>query len=524
MRLNHFNMLLGTLVTLAAFVTSFLIHGLFIRPGLMSEVRDQQLMEVKALKAGMNFFSQPLSTFSHDYGVWDEMVAFLQSPEPEFIESNLYDDAFVAAGMDGAFLFDTSGKLVWGYQGVPGLLPDSLESQATWIGPVLPDTKAVSAEVASTRRGLIRYGSKVMFFSNSNVLPSNGHGEVIGSFMVVRLIDVSLTDMLKQLTLVESSLSLANPRLHGRLPILEDPIHLDEVAQSHQWLVKDVFGAPALVMTVQHHKSEIPSFISRESMLIFATFMVVVLLGSVPLSLFVLTPLGNINRVLVKMTTRGRLTKINQSFFIDELHRLTGSFNQLAEMLERHQNYLESLSFKDPLTGIANRRGLEAFAARAHQEWLDGKGALGFLMVDVDEFKQYNDTQGHTAGDKALLSVAQTLLIECRRRGELVTRFGGEEFCVVVHGDDTLQMERLAERMLHRVRELAITHPSGQFGYITISVGGVLFEHYDPQFANTSWQDMLVMADKQLYLAKSEGRNRVCVRFMQAARLMKTVG
>lgn len=71
---------------------------------------------------------------------------------------------------------------------------------------------------------------------------------------------------------------------------------------------------------------------------------------------------------------------------------------------------------------------------------------------------------------------------------------------------------------------MAIPHPAGQFGCVTISIGGILFERYDRQFDDTSWQDMLVMADKQLYLAKSEGRNRVCLRFMQAAKLVKTVG
>lgn len=524
MRLNHFTLLLGSALTLAAFVTSFLLYGLFLRPSLMNELKDQQLMEVRALGAGIEFFSQPLTTFSYDYAVWDDMVEFVSEPSDEFIDSNLYDDAFTVAQMDGAFLFDTQGKLIWSYQAQPGLLPDNLEDQPEWFGKVLPSQSQLDSQKPSSRSGVLRHGAKVMFFSNSSIMPSKGQGSIVGSFLVVRIVDVSLTGKLKELTLVESSLALANPRLHGQLPVLNGQPEIDEVMQSHQWLINDVFNNPALVLTVQHQKGELPSFISRESGLIFVTFMAVLLIGTVPMSLLVLTPLRNINRVLMKMTSRGRMIKINQRFFLDELDRLTLSFNQLAEMLERHQNYLESLSLKDPLTGIANRRGLEAFAERAHHEWQDGKGALGFLMVDVDEFKKFNDTQGHNAGDKALLAIAQALLIECRRRGELVTRFGGEEFCVVVHGDNVTQIERLAERMLVRIRSLAIPHPAGQFGCVTISIGGILFEQFDRQFEGTSWQDMLVMADKQLYLAKSEGRNRVCLRFMQAARLVKTVG
>ncbi|AZQ11566.1 diguanylate cyclase [Shewanella khirikhana] len=524
MRLNHFTLLLGGGLTLIAFVTSFLLYGLFLRPSLLHELKDQQVMEVRALQAGMDFFRQPLTTFSFDYAVWDDMVEFVLSPTDEFVESNLYDEAFVAAEMDGAFLFDTKGKLIWAYQSQPGLLPEDIKNQPIWFGRVLPGEDELANDRPSSRSGILRHGAKVMFFSNSTVLPSKGVGKIVGSFMVVRIVDVALTEKLKQLTLVESSMALANPRLHGSLPTLHGQITIQDVLQTHQWLLEDVFQSPALVLTVRHQKGELPSFISRESGLIFITFMVVLLIGTVPISLLVLTPLGNINRVLMKMTSRGRMIKINQRFFLDELDRLTLSFNQLAEMLERHQNYLESLSLKDPLTGIANRRGLEAFAERAHKEWREGKGALGFLMVDVDEFKKFNDTQGHSAGDKALLAIAQALLIECRRRGELVTRFGGEEFCVVIHGDNVTQIERLAERMLVRIRSMAIPHPAGQFGCVTISIGGILFERYDRQFDDTSWQDMLVMADKQLYLAKSEGRNRVCLRFMQAAKLVKTVG
>ncbi|WP_372871329.1 diguanylate cyclase [Shewanella sp.] len=524
MKLNNFTLLLGSALTLIAFFTSFLLYGLFLRPSLTNELKDQQLMEVKALQAGMEFFRQPLTTFSFDYAVWDDMVDFVNQPTDEFIASNLYDDAFVVAGMDAALLFDTEGNIIWSYLSQPGMVPESAHEFQNWVGAILPSAAQLASEKPNSRTGLLRYGAKVMFFSNSAVIPSKGQGRIVGSFLVLRIVDVSLTEKLKALTLVESSLSLANARLHGHLPSFHGELSVDAVRHSHQWLINDVFDSPALVMTVQHQKGDVPSFISRESGLIFLTFMVVLLVGSIPISLLVLTPLANINRVLMKMTSRGRMIKINQRFFLDELDRLTSSFNQLAEMLERHQNYLESLSLKDPLTGIANRRGLDAFASRAHKEWSDGKGAIGFLMIDVDEFKKYNDTQGHAAGDKVLLALAQALLIECRRRGELVTRFGGEEFCVVIQGDNVTQMERLAERMLVRIRSLAIPHPAGQFGLVTISIGGVLFERFDSQFKDTSWQDMLVMADKQLYLAKSEGRNRVCLRFMQAAKLVKTVG
>ncbi|QSX36348.1 sensor domain-containing diguanylate cyclase [Shewanella sedimentimangrovi] len=523
MKLNHFSLLLIGGLTLLSSLTAFVLFGVFLRPELAKEIRDQQQMEVRALTAGLEFYKRPLKTFAFDYAVWDEMVDFIRRPSDTFIESNLYPAAFSVADIDAAMLFDPQGKVIWQYQGIPAPLPRDIETHPLWFGGLLPSAEEVASARPSTRTGLLRSGNKVVLFSNAAVLPSDGDGPVVGSFMVIRAIKPSLTDELQRLTLVDFNLDLAQPRLHKQLSLLTEDSRINEIRASHTWLLNDVLGQPAMVLTLRHKKSEAPAFFSKEASLIFFTFISVFLCGLLPITLVILNPLRAINRVLVKMTSRGRLIKMKPQFFIEEISRVAQSFNQLADMLERHQNYLESLSLQDPLTGIANRRGLEAFASRAHEEWLAGKGTIGFLMLDLDEFKSYNDSLGHTEGDKALLTIAQALLIECRRRGELVTRFGGEEFCVVIHGDNLQQMERLANRMLERVRELQIVHPKGQYGLMTVSIGGIFYEHFHPQFVGVSWHDMLAMADKQLYIAKSEGRNRLSLRYMQAAKLVKSV-
>jgi len=192
---------------------------------------------------------------------------------------------------------------------------------------------------------------------------------------------------------------------------------------------------------------------------------------------------------------------------------LTHSFNLVVDKLERHQNYLESLSFNDPLTGIANRRSLEVFAQRAQEQWRDGKGAIGFLMIDIDYFKSYNDSLGHQAGDQVLIRIAQALMVECRRRGELVTRYGGEEFCVVIQGDNIAQMKLLSERLLKRVRELNIYHEHSPLEIITVSIGGVFYPPFHPQFEQDDWQTMIGLADSQLYVSKHAGRNCLNIKY-----------
>jgi len=393
------------------------------------------------------------------------MVKFVDSREPAFIESNLSVNTFEAADIDGAYLFDTEGKLLWQYFVNPDFSSHRLQRDTTtWVGQVLPDENTFTKQLPSTRNGIINLDGTVVYFSNTVVLPTNGVGEVVGSLLMVREIDNSLVDQIRQLSLVNFNIeSLASEKSYSGLTNFNSMPKIGALASKHEWLINDIFGVPALKISVVHDERITPSILTPESMLLFVTLIIASACSVIPVSIMVLRPIRSASLVLDRMAERGSLYKMRTTWHIDEIVRLTSSFNLMVDKLERHQNYLESLSYKDPLTGIANRRSLEVFAQRAFTQWKEGKGVIGFLMIDIDLFKEYNDTLGHQAGDKAILSIAQTLLLECRRRGELVTRYGGEEFCVVIQGDNFAQMELLSKRMLEKVRELNIYHPKSCF-------------------------------------------------------------
>lgn len=164
------------------------------------------------------------------------------------------------------------------------------------------------------------------------------------------------------------------------------------------------------------------------------------------------------------------------------------------------------LSSRDPLTGLANRRQFElALASEIDRVARAGEPAL-VLMVDIDHFKAVNDTHGHPAGDLVLKTVAQALA-DCVRPMDTVARFGGEEFAMILPSCPTAFGETVAERVRLKVQGRSVLVAPGQEVSVTVSIGGA----FAPQWVRSSAPLWVERADQQLYRAKTEGRNRVCL-------------
>jgi diguanylate cyclase (GGDEF)-like protein len=167
---------------------------------------------------------------------------------------------------------------------------------------------------------------------------------------------------------------------------------------------------------------------------------------------------------------------------------------------------LEQLSVTDPLTGLANRRALEAHAEGEWRRIARAGGSLAFVMLDVDHFKAYNDSLGHMQGDDCLRRVAAALRRLAQRPGDLVARYGGEEFACLFVGVEREQTPAHAEKLRATIEELALPHPaSGIAAVVTISLG-VAWAHPAPC---GDWREVLAAADAALYRAKERGRNRI---------------
>ena len=171
----------------------------------------------------------------------------------------------------------------------------------------------------------------------------------------------------------------------------------------------------------------------------------------------------------------------------------------------RLREALRTQSIKDPLTGLYNRRYLEETMERETRRAVRAEQGLGVLMLDLDHFKKFNDTHGHDAGDTVLRETASFLLKSVRAE-DIVCRFGGEEFVVILPVADLKVTQARAERIRTRMRELTVMHQGQSLGMVTVSVGVAELPQH-----GASAKELLEAADAALYRAKREGRDRVAV-------------
>ncbi|PTD99096.1 GGDEF domain-containing protein [Pandoraea apista] len=164
-----------------------------------------------------------------------------------------------------------------------------------------------------------------------------------------------------------------------------------------------------------------------------------------------------------------------------------------------------SLSVSDGLTGLSNRRSLEAKLA---SEWRRAKRSgspFSVLFVDIDHFKQFNDNCGHSIGDDVLRVVAKNIGGHIRRDADMVARYGGEEFAVVLPDTDAASAAAMAEQIRRDVERLRIAHAGSATGLVTVSVGAATGVAGECDGAEA----VLKAAEEQLFIAKQGGRNRI---------------
>jgi diguanylate cyclase (GGDEF)-like protein/PAS domain S-box-containing protein len=205
-------------------------------------------------------------------------------------------------------------------------------------------------------------------------------------------------------------------------------------------------------------------------------------------------------------TGRRRYLAVDASPIHDADGSMMAVVETLRDMTEEKQAQiaLEQLATRDGLTGLANRR---CFDDTMHAEWqraLRQQQPLSLLMVDVDNFKQYNDAYGHVGGDACLQRIATAVASEMRAN-DLVARYGGEEFAVILPNQSLKGAAIVAERIRCRVEALRLPNLAADTQFVTVSIGAataIASAEHDPSA-------LISTADAALYRAKHMGRNRI---------------
>jgi diguanylate cyclase (GGDEF)-like protein/PAS domain S-box-containing protein len=203
---------------------------------------------------------------------------------------------------------------------------------------------------------------------------------------------------------------------------------------------------------------------------------------------------------------RRRYLAFDASPIFDEHGRLAAVVETLRDMTDEKlaQIALEQLATRDGLTGLANRRcfddTLRAEWSRAQRQ----RQPLSLLMVDVDNFKAYNDANGHLGGDECLKRIATAVAAEMRAN-DLVARYGGEEFAVILPNQSLKGAASVAERIRQRVEQLRVPNALLPGQHVTVSIGAATAL----ASADNTPSELVATADAALYRAKHMGRNRI---------------
>lgn len=209
---------------------------------------------------------------------------------------------------------------------------------------------------------------------------------------------------------------------------------------------------------------------------------------------------------LVGVVTQSDLTEAHFHMIEVQSELLDKAIKEHTLDLETTNKELQALSMEDGLLGIGNRRAMEVDLEHTHAAAQRNQHNYSVALLDVDDFKKYNDHYGHVAGDEALKLVADTVAANIRK-SDRVYRYGGEELLILLPDVDVDGALTFIQRQLNKLTEQRIPHCQSPYGILTVSAGVACAFSGDE--CMSSWQQVVELADKGLYRAKSANGNRV---------------
>lgn len=329
---------------------------------------------------------------------------------------------------------------------------------------------------------------------------------------------------------------LANPDLSRMYRTLaraepdEGGISVVEDAEGGNYLIAATLSGPQWWLVTEHPKHRIAQEAHQASRIVllfgFLLFVAYAVTVYVVIARHVKGPLEKLQRATALVAdgeyetiiTSPRALPLEQrneigqlaGMFLDMCRKVNHVQTNLQELiasrtleLEAANARLRELSLLDGLTGIHNRRSFDRDLAAVFDQSQRGDGSFFLLLIDIDLFKDFNDTHGHTAGDEALRTVAR-IVAQGIRGEDRAYRYGGEEIAVILNGADAVAAHQCAARIVRSVRDAGIEHGGNPHGVVTISAG---LAGYAPHLRSAT--DMIDAADASLYAAKAAGRNRL---------------
>ncbi len=508
-----------TYVIADASIQFFLIYPNFLTLEKKEAVANMERC-VESIYNEMNH----LDKFCHDWSAWNDTYEFAVSGSADYIDSNLPPDTFLSSKINLIHIINQDNQVVWGksYNIRTGkeVFIEELSPELYKKGHGVFEYANMNPPFAGIKKtGIIITKKGPMLFAARPILKSDHAGPIRGNILMAKYIDEALLSHLRKLTHVDftiqgyDKLETLQERVRGMLSNQKQNL---EIKGRNQWTIYR--NLPGLTgdsgLLVQTH---FPREITGKA--IASIRFALVSLGIATLVLLVITILvidKTIVSPLVYLTQHTRDIRKSRVFLTDvkmnrsdEIGILGENFNGMLSKIRSQTDELIAANLKlsklsglDSLTGIPNRR---SFDEKIELEWkrsLKEKTSLSLILCDIDYFKKYNDSLGHQAGDRCLKKVAASIRDAVHRPADQVSRYGGEEFGIILSDTNLTGAKIVAERIRNAIEKMGVAHPdSSVAGVVTLSLG------VSEACRENDFLELIAAADKALYQAKKHGRN-----------------
>ncbi|MDC7221864.1 MAG: diguanylate cyclase [Spirochaetales bacterium] len=490
----------------AVYLFFLLLFGLIgyvwiLRPFLHLE--SEELKRVKqSVEVALEREILYIDSIVKDVAFWDDTWNYLREPEnnKDYVITNLEIETPINLSLEYMAIINRDRTIL--YQ----IIVDTEEEEITsW--PSFPSDRLneniLLPKDREVYRGIFKNGTDLIILSIRNVYKGDGKGPSAGYYMVGKKVDENLMEQMR---------GMSYPYL-DITPL--DPQEIDSIQTKRyrgdslilQELLPDIYGTPAALLTVNYKRTILNAGKNSLVFYIISVIVNMIAIGLItmhfienhmifPLKLL----LEHMNRINDKDDFSLRLEMERQ----DEFGILSADYNRLLDLIEENNSRLIEMANRDELTGLHNRRFINEYI----ESISTGEQETGSaLMIDIDYFKKYNDRYGHIAGDHCIRQVAEVIKDTATRPADISSRYGGEEFIILLFDTSREGALTVAEKIQATLRKMKIPHENSPVQpYVTVS-GGLSFRK-----SLKSKEDILEMineADKALYQSKEEGRDRI---------------
>lgn len=507
-----------TSIVFALFLVSVLgLYRFYVEyPKELETAKSYQLQELSSLSTILALKKENLGNLTLDWAHWDSSYQFLTEPSyyNTFVSSNLPNSSFITNKLMGvAYLtLEHQPHHVQGFNreadirvGLDTLVNIDWSSMIHQFEELQSD---VSGGWLLTQKGPAIYAI-------AQVKDSDKTQSAVGYLVFIQTLAAEEIAFIESVTRL--SLDFANPVLPANRHLLEKtpnlrPVLLKEGFKTQRSrIIRDDANNPVMLIHITHSPIRHPSLLEGFSFVFAITGLVTLFLMAL-LERIVHRPMKKHIQAIEQMVAEQNLAPLTEKFHIIEIEKFRTAFNLAVDLVQQQKLALLDLSTKDALTAIPNRRAYDTFAPTAWKHAKRHNTTFCFAILDIDYFKQFNDSQGHQAGDVALKQLGALFSQHFCREDDFYARIGGEEFVVILRSSHDDFLPHL-EAFRQGFEDLNIPHTSrpDALKVLTISIGAVIVKHPNHLSVESGLAKLYKLADETLYSAKQHGRNQIGV-------------